>query len=496
MMDSTVSLTDLSFRTRPGSFRIEARGLPVVEVALQETGFSVRRVIDEYRQRRLFSHCGFGCLADCDCQPRCNCADAAGETTDCRGECNRCFDAMAPEYWFPYLGPSLVCVRDVAWNIAWAAFGPEVRPDSKSVLELSKLLRGPVAEQTKRLLRKASHTVLAIQKTAFHTAMEVSSLFKDTRLYQHPYLEKDLLTYPAAATVLAIAPRALWKQGVIDVTNRCRADLQGLVLQHAQNWRAVLSPSGRSYRSLSRTLVQLPGRVPLYLLPHLAEVELERPVVDRVELIALLEAACYLHDLRPLHAELVEAPQSPNLRVFKHAKRAELTQAMQSVAMALGCELSSRRAENIGAMARYLMAYPEPHYGRIGGLTRKSIAWHRAGARDRLVELHSQHEEYFDTATTLPSIDLPKSSHLTFLRTAGDVYQEGNRMKHCVAQLANKAIAGSCYLFHCNYDGCHATIEVDQSGRIIEARGPFNQHNLAVDYGTRSLEVWGSKLRK
>ena len=241
----------------------------------------------------------------------------------------------------------------------------------------------PGADQaaSKRLLANADPTALAVQKAAFQSAFRIDTLFLDTRLYRNRFLVRDLLTYPAAAVVAAIAPDVISRTGRIGLAGDGRNGLQELVLSSLENWQAVLSPTGTAYRSLSRTLMQMPRRIPLDLLSTLVEIELERPITDRVELIALLEATDFLDSISmDDDGQPTELARAPNLRLFMHASRSELREAMRRIGNELGVVLSTRSADDIRSMAQYLMVYPEPHRGRIAGLTRKSIAWHRDGS--------------------------------------------------------------------------------------------------------------------
>jgi hypothetical protein len=53
-------------------------------------------------------------------------------------------------------------------------------------------------------------------------------------------------------------------------------------------WQRWYSYSDQSYRTLRRTLMNLPGGIPPELLFQLSNVELERPITDRVELLGIL----------------------------------------------------------------------------------------------------------------------------------------------------------------------------------------------------------------
>ncbi|HOT28475.1 MAG TPA: PcfJ domain-containing protein [Candidatus Ozemobacteraceae bacterium] len=57
---------------------------------------------------------------------------------------------------------------------------------------------------------------------------------------------------------------------------------------------------------------------------------------------------------------------------------------------------------------------------------------------------------------------------IRFLRTAGDLVEESQRMQHCVRSYARKAAAGNCQLFHGELAGEPVTIEIaDGNGRPV-----------------------------
>ena len=241
--------------------------------------------------------------------------------------------------------------------------------------------------------------------------------------------------------------------------------------------------------------MQMPRRIPLDLLSTLVEIELERPITDRVELIALLEATDFLDSISmDDDGQPAELARAPNLRLFMHAGRSELREAMRRIGNELGVVLSTRSADDIRSMAQYLMVYPEPHRGRIAGLTRKSIAWHRDGAQGGVEGLYDVEPTCFERPVKSPPIELPEDPHLTFLSTVGEIYHEGVRMQHCVAQLTPRALSGESYLFHCEYENSEATIEVHETGAVIQAGGPRNRKNQARDYGIDVLKAWGDKV--
>jgi hypothetical protein len=120
----------------------------------------------------------------------------------------------------------------------------------------------------------------------------------------------------------------------------------------AADWRGVFSPDGRPYRTLNKTLMNLPGGIPAALLGCLCDVRLERPVTDRVELLALL--GCYAHAVR-------HEPARQHWRLFLHVRRPDFITAMRMVSGATHTPLSPRRSTDIRMAAGFLADFPGAH---------------------------------------------------------------------------------------------------------------------------------------
>jgi len=67
-------------------------------------------------------------------------------------------------------------------------------------------------------------------------------------------------------------------------------------------------------------------------------------------------------------------------------------------------------------------------------------------------------------------------------------------MENCVASYAQRAVRGSCYLFHASHNGEEATVQLDHTGRVVQAAGPRNQRNAAATWGSRVLGRWGREF--
>jgi hypothetical protein len=85
---------------------------------------------------------------------------------------------------------------------------------------------------------------------------------------------------------------------------------------------------------------------------------------------------------------------------------------------------------------------------------------------------------------------LPKVEGIRFLATVGDIVEEGRRMRHCIATHIPLAVTGQSFLFHVEYRGEEASIEVGADGQIVQTAGPGNSHNEAAEWGERQLRRW------
>lgn len=366
----------------------------------------------------------------------------------------------------------------------------------------------------KRCLRDADPTVLALQRAVFAATFSAPEMVLREELYEHRYVVEDLIQHRAAAHALANLGgfRRLKRQKARlaaeeEIMNSgARATLEKLaesmgaelsvyvrpkggyrsdrlsadeVLGMMEGWRGLFSPTGTPYRSLDRTLMNLPGGVPSSLTAYLSLVHLERPVLSRAELVVLTA-----------HERLRLDRGSPqrNERVFRNASEDRVARATRLVAGHTRNPLSTRRARDLAFMVSFLMDYPEDHEGNIVGLAAKSIEWHRRGQEQEAERILNELGR--DRSTAAPPIPLPQDPNVRFLSTAREVCEEGTQMNNCVASYAGRAARGSCYLFHVSHAGAEATVEVDRAGRVVQAAGPGNEANAASRWGRRELSRW------
>ncbi|MFC1597193.1 PcfJ domain-containing protein [Planctomycetota bacterium] len=377
----------------------------------------------------------------------------------------------------------------------------------------ARIINKPVHEQWQRLLRKADPRMVAVHQAVFAATMKTAPVTCDPEFYQDQYLVNDVLTYRAAAIATVgwqrmLEPLALRKFHASEefaAAERLAVEL-GVTLsahrqqeipagdsggrswtRHLPNWQLLFSATGERYRSLSRTLMNLPGGVPAGLVNQLNRVILPRPITKRLELLTVLLATESGSLLGRGHRIQQHLP------VLLKANEAQIKEAMHRVARATHNDWSPRRTRDVKFAVSYLLDYPNAHRGNIVGLADKSIRWHRdrhkAEIEDTLERLGA------DQKTTLPPIPPPDLPRIRLLTTVEEICAEGVDMEHCIASYAEEAVAGNCYLFSVEHRGERASVQINRdTRRVVQAAGPRNRQNGAAKWGQRVLGKWAKGL--
>ncbi len=379
---------------------------------------------------------------------------------------------------------------------------PNCRIRKWAIAQTRRALGGRIFEQWRRLVVQADRSVWHVQKAVFAAGRRTPSLLHEPLLYKDKYLARDIQQYRAAAALVPIAEdlcicikqsestsntdQRMDDLDQPDVQNDDEFSCQPTeVLECLSNWQDICSPTGKKYGSLSRTLMQLPGGIPSSLLLNLRSLFLERPMTDRLELMTLLLAKGSADD---------DDPQSFPTKLFMHATRGQIQNAMRKLSNKIQTPLSYRRTRDVRTFVGYLLDFPERHHGGLSGLLRKSIRWHDAQGIGPAVDA-SDPRFIASTRTKKPPIPPPQMEGVRFLETVGDIMAEGELMGHCIASYVNRAVTGRCYLFHVERSGQCASVEVDDTGRVRQSSGPSNQSNPATAYGAKLLARWGKELR-
>lgn len=344
-----------------------------------------------------------------------------------------------------------------------------------------------VHAQWKRLLMTVDPNVLAVHRAIFAATFGAADVLMDPELYKNKYLVADIMNFRAAAIAVAfvdaLSARLVPQVGYDDWTSR-QERVQSARLSFLENWRGLFAPDGKSYRSLDRTLSNLPGGVYARGLLTLPQIELKRPIFDNVEMNVL--TCCY--DC----AGSDGFAQKENLPLFLNANRAQIEEGLRRVSEHTHNALRARQLRDRRFFVLFLRDFPERHRGRLVGLVDKSIHWHRfereQEAQRIISELGGKHK------VRRPEIALPENKDLRFLATVEDICAEGSVMQNCIASYAIRAVRGDCYLFHAEHNGEMASIEVSPSGRVVQAHGVRNQRNDAAQWAKRVLNRWGKPI--
>lgn len=396
--------------------------------------------------------------------------------------------------------------RSLTQAVAQRLFAlPNIAPTNDTqILRESMAIGSELHRRLDLLLADVDRDILAVQERSLAFTSRVVPLAEDPALYRHLHLVSDILRYEPAAIAFTHYDSELWphflKTRLLSPEDRGhqRSDWEWAalvppvgdsfpaeaVVANLCNWRGLFSPDGMSYRSLDRTLMNLPPGIPPKLLCQLRCVRLERPIRSRVKLLALL--VCLAHRIQLL----APGHGSPMLQ---RSTQAEIRRALKHIGDATQRSLREDSEDDLVFALKYLADYPEPHFGRLGGLADKAIRWHRDAplreAEQTIAALGGPEQ-----ATELPPIPLPDDPGITFLDTVGALLHEGRRMSHCIASRARAAVAGECFLFHIEYGGEQASAEVGRNGELRDCVGPWNGYNIAADWAHQKLSAWAAAL--
>lgn len=443
----TATKSKYEIEERPDGFVVRAVDRNTVFVDLRETGFNIETT-SRWRQLALLPDSYLqSCREDAPCNRLGLC--------EYRRLCHLVCDSLMSDWQGRKDGAAPIKIR------LWAQ------------KQTQKALGRRLHQQWKRLIARVDPRILGVQRAVFATSFRAPQLLHDVSLYAQNDFVRDIQQYRAAAHLVDITSQYA-ETPLLHVPRSVEC------LSALNDWQEAYAVEGKRYRSLSRTLMNLPGNMPSGVVATLRRVHLERPITDRLELLTLLLA-------RQESFQPIGYPQNWT-RLFQHVRRAEILAAMSMVSQAIRVRLSPRRTRDIFTFVSYLLDYPEPFTGRLRGVTRRAIRWHAHNIAGEMSAFDNQQ------AVSLPPIDLPSNPAVRFLSTVGDIREEAARMQHCVASYAKKAMDGGCYLFHIEHAGHEATVEVASNGRVRQSCGPRNTRNVATVFGQKVLHQWAATL--
>ncbi len=281
------------------------------------------------------------------------------------------------------------------------------------------------------------------------------------------------------------------------VLRKCDLALIRGAIAHMKDWRGLFSPDGEPYRSLDRTLMNVPPSVPADYLLVLEEIRLQRPLKSLEEFgftLGLVGATVRVRDGTARWTEAQQRWEKSLLRLATTATPAEIEAGAARVFAATRRRVRRLTWRQIAFFVGFLADYPGEHQGRLGGLVTKAIRWHRnLSDPDEVVRSLGLDPV---AATAVPTIPPPAVEGIRLLGTVGEIVAEGHAMQHCIAFRAAEGTAGATYFFHVEHSRAAATIAVDRYGGVKEASGPRNTANRATRWGRRRLEEWSEELRQ
>jgi hypothetical protein len=202
--------------------------------------------------------------------------------------------------------------------------------------------------------------------------------------------------------------------------------------------------------------------------------------------------------LRACELNKLSDPQRRGVGAFfsRHAVR------LHALAQRLYADGRGRTASDdliLANLLRRLLPYVE-QAGRVPGAQSNPDRWVRDSSR--------WHERMQWGETALPvGAELPRLARTHWceprleirqLVTRDEIVEEGVRMRHCVAAMADQALESPIYYFHVVCEGAELTLSVvrlagDRGYDLAELRGPHNRPATAAQQ--RAVESWVARLR-
>lgn len=343
----------------------------------------------------------------------------------------------------------------------------------------SKCLNHPIHKEWKRVISQVDPLTEEVHRKLFSLSLgkgywgEVKNLLKNNN--QH--LISDVLSYKAAAC------------SVLYASNYMETD-----------WMLAFARGGEKYSSLTKTLMNLPNNIVYGMLPNLRDLRLPEPAYSRVRLFSYLSIPWtkreeYINIVKRSSDEDIKK----GIRLMWHYFPSEKTKAgfKSSVEIVRALNLIFDYSGDIGkwdmaGLAKRSEAY---HHNEALRIEQRRVEWERESEEYRIKRL-AELKLLEDAKTRTPPIKLPEDKNIYFLDTYNSVIKEGEIMKHCIADYAERAVRGESYLFHVDYKGETASVEVNPRGFVKQSYGPKDTFNKASYYGKKVLDKWAKPLRE
>lgn len=314
------------------------------------------------------------------------------------------------------------------------------------------------------LVLKAIHATLGSNASTIYNSGFLDPILN---LQKYNYFVNDLIKYPAASYAL----REIW----FLTGNR----------NELIDWMSIfyrLAHKDTSKSVVNRIVMNLPRGLSRLNLNDFLKIQMKDSQVvqkTKIKLIAVIKNI------------MAEEHSDKMISFVKNADLKEIKATVQWLKRR-GLNAGLRKEQKVRDMITYLSDYPEEYHGTFFGLAKRSYRWHQD---PRNFARQYGHESVEPDKLLSPSLwDINekalKKKHknkkvsITFLEKAGNLYEESTKMNHCVRTYVNKAMKGECYLFHVEVGNELATVEINKSGQIIQARGHSNSSNAATKWCT------------
>jgi|JI10StandDraft_1071094.scaffolds.fasta_scaffold01502_37 hypothetical protein len=331
-----------------------------------------------------------------------------------------------------------------------------------------------------------------------------------TALCDDRFFQSDMEKYPAARSAIFDAARLVsWRYG------RQIDEISALIdfPDDLKNWRRLFSPTGYGYTNLNKTLDAAESHPITFLLPYLAFISLNRPITSQLELSFLLmivdfqlndepdiiESRDKIGECENVFYEGAKIREFSRLNLFQKATESEIGEAMHIYGKntgdteyepILGFLTGEFEVHSVANFLSYLEDYKDSEPTNLVSLTKRAVRWHDQLARRERKEIRCRTMvQYGDLSKPVP---VPRFDHrcpnLRFLSTLEEICDEAEHMQHCVDMYIEEVLNGKCHIFHLDLDGSEATVEFDFAGILIQAKGPKNRNNAAVEFAIANFK--------
>lgn len=321
--------------------------------------------------------------------------------------------------------------------------------------------------------------ISSLHKKFFATSCGKGSWRNVTRLLKenNPYAINDAINYKAARIAILYSYESEpWKD----------------------DWMLSFAYNNEKYRSLTRTLMNLPNGIIVSDLISFKHIVLPEPVLTKYKFFAYSAVAT---DISPYRTNDKDTEKTKwFLEVIKRSTDDDIKNAIKYMWHYFPDTNTGdfRKLVSIKQTLKMIFDYLG-EYGNwnILGLAKRSEVYHHDMEVMRLAQeerLRKEREELKQSKTALPPISLPKNENIKFLDSYESVQKEGSKMQHCIAQYAEKAVRGGCYLFHVDYKDQMASVEISPKGFVVQSYGQKDTTNDASQYGRNVLGKWAKQL--